>query len=317
MGAGDPGAFHSIRAAAVAFLLGSLLLGGCIFSRSPTRSPGAVVGEPHPDPGGVLEVPREGSLSVPLTRATSRWEIPLSPLWHGDRILVRGPARKGWRLLDVDPQGGVALLAVPREGTYLLCASPGSAPPVAPRGTLRLVVDRSPPAMELVLKRLSPRQGGEEPGLMLRWRVEDRLPLAEGVEIAYRSPGDDGWRVLSLRHDARGVVSWPIFPQPLRGHRLRLRARDLAGNRGLLEGSLAAGLAGTLRNGPGELLWGTKEQREEEVSPVVTAAAPKPTAEEERQWVDPFEELRRQGPILPGEGRLPIPSGIDEVAVVV
>ncbi|MEM7168310.1 MAG: hypothetical protein AAF581_22880 [Planctomycetota bacterium] len=213
-------------------VLAACLLAGCVSSGS--RDP-----QLRADHGGIIDVETGGP--APLV-ATHRYQVRLRAVDAGALFFSaaadRSPeddATTAWQLVSRIDDSSLFRFAAPGEGHYRFVATTGDRP-TDEACCLELHVDRTAPRCELSVV-ADDRDGA---GVRVQWRVEDALPLSDGVSLYYSSDGGLRWHRIVGAFAYAGEHRWP-HPGAAAQLVVRLDCSDLAGNATRLERSLAAG----------------------------------------------------------------------------
>jgi hypothetical protein len=156
---------------------------------------------------------------------------------------------------------------------------------------MKMIVDTRPPMLKIVS---AERQGDE---MVVSWEVQEQYPDAQTLKMEYRTADSQTWVPVTLSPSPVGTKRVPLnTPAPVV---VRMRLKDLAGNEGQTEASVAGGVAVagyTNPGGPG----------------VAKAPQPAPSAEPPSAPTLPSPGSGSVPP-LAGSGSVPPPPGSGSV----
>jgi len=165
-------------------------------------------------------------------RATDATPITSAELW------LSTDNGRSWRKTDAERSGTTLRCAAQSDGRYDFFvilrneAGASSEPPTAgTRPTATVIVDRTPPLLQLHDARIEAGTEGR-PRLLLRSSLIEENLSETGLRRFYRRPDDKDrtWRDGGSVARADDELSWPLPPLEVRALDIRVVATDLAGN---------------------------------------------------------------------------------------
>ncbi len=242
-----------------------LLAAACAASDRPPPPAGeppaaAPAAEPHRE-AAAPRPPDKSAAGAPEIYSPRRMaEIPVDPAkaprLRGAELWTSADGGRGWVSQGpADASRGSVSFSAPREGRYAYIMAPAGqegrgafapGPGTPPEGWV--VVDTTPPVVEV----LSPNGGelfGAHKTTVIRWIARDANMAPAGITIEASADGE-AWAAVARDLPNNGNYHWDIGPLSSSKIRLRVTARDLAGNEGSDESDgtfVVDGLAPDLR----------------------------------------------------------------------
>lgn len=149
------------------------------------------------------------------------------------QLFVSRDGGEHWKLADgVSPEVGKFTFEAPEDGVYWfsvksLAASGLMYPPGPHQSGLNVLIDSTPPQLELRLEEIEPGR------VRLSWQAHDEHLDLSTLKLEFREAGSGNWTLVAVRNQDQGQTSWTTS----QGGNIQVRGEvaDLSGNQSQAE----------------------------------------------------------------------------------